>query len=260
MRITGKLSLKLKKHKMRKKVNIKRRLLYLSISMLCSWIYYPKTIFILLGGLIGQRIFINSHIKTMENKEKEDLDKWICLFFESLSNYLDSGYNPFAAWSRSLEQVSKRLEGEDRRSPIAENFCREVSRSIERRNEGWAMEENLDLLSKNLNHKYFSSFLKHFILGTRQGADLAALTENFLLIMNDRRDLRQERETKLYAAKREQLMLFAMPFILLLCMRTGSMISSQSGIFDFIIRMVCLPVFYLAYKWSEEILSYANFD
>lgn len=260
MKTSEKLSKRVERFRHRKKINIKRRLGYLAISMFCSWIYYPKIIFILLGGLVGQRIFINNHIKSLENKEKEDLDKWICSFFESLSNYLDSGYNPFAAWSKSRDQLSKRLEEEDKATSIGRSFCREVGRSIERRNEGWAMEENLDLLSKNIGHKDFSSFIKHFVLGTRQGADLAALTENFLSIMNDRRDLRQERETKLYSAKREQLMLFAMPFILLLCMRTGSMIGAQSGIIEFIIRMLCLPVFYLAYRWSEEILSYADYE
>lgn len=242
-------------------ISWKRKAIYYLISTICAYIYYPKLYFVIIASLIAVRLMKKQYRKKIKKDRLRQLDKWIALFFESLANNLDSGHNPYISWENTSKTLLKRLkESGDENNMVASSFCKFLIETVKRRSEGWSIKENLNMLAKNLNHKYFSSFIEHFELGIRQGADLAIMTGNFLNVMNDKRELMEERDAKLYAAKREQTILFIMPFILLACMRSSSMLYVSAGIIDLILRIFCLAIFLIAYKWTESILAYAKVE
>lgn len=234
--------------------------LALALSGLFSWIYYPRWWFILLGMAFGFRQAKAWWKVNQAEAQKKALEKWILSFFERLMNFLDAGYNPLESWARAGaalqgeggEEKEGFLSGLDRE--VKDRLTENVLDVIKKYKEGQSFEDALVSFGQEVSSPLVENFIHHFILGIRQGGDLAKLTESFYRLLFDRRELDRDRETKLYAAKRELAVLFVMPFILLASLRYSSLGQGGRGLINLLIHLFCLGLFYLAWLWARSIL------
>ena len=230
------------------------------LSGLCAWIYYPRWWFILVGILLGIRQLRKWWLQKLVRDWNRALEQRILAFFERLMNYLDAGYNPPDSWERAALALGGQSKANkalfqsplDKRSQ--EEFYGRVHGVIQSYREGDSFEEALQAFGQDLSLPLLDNFIHHFVLGIHQGGDLAQLTESFYRLLFDRRELARDRETKLYAAKRELAILFAMPFILLAALRASAMGQGGRGLMDLLIHAFCLALFYGAWLWAQAIL------
>lgn len=237
------------------------QLFALSLSGLFSWIYYPRWWFVLPGMLLGLRQ-IKAWWKEKQVRDRNKaMEESLLSFFERLMNYLDAGYNPLESWAGAGRALKgEKREGDSKYQSMQERdgqekVTEEVLAVIRKYEEGKSLEEALEYFSQELSSPLVENFIRHFILGIRQGGDLAQLTESFYRLLFDRQELNRDRETKLYAAKRELVILFIMPFVLLASLRYSALEQGGEGLFHFIIHLFCLGLFYLAWRWAKAIIN-----
>lgn len=204
--------------------------------------------FALFGAYKGFRLGKHSQYKEASLRSEDDFAK----FLETFASFLEAGFNPEKALISSIETLKKRKSKENEEPSFLMRRLMEIPMKFR---EGKTFDQVLKEFGQSFSSGLVPSFVKHLLLGKRQGADLCALSLNFLHILVDQKELREEREAQLYSAKREEIILFIMPFVLLALVRWTGLVPVGEGPVIALVKIVCLFLFGLAWKWSQKILE-----
>ena len=210
------------------------------------WLSLPFAIF---GAYKGLCLGKESEKKEEALRSETDFAK----FLESYASFLEAGFNPEKSLISSIETMEKRSSKEE--GLVPSYFMKGLMEIPLQFREGRNFDQTLILFSQRFSGGMVPSFIKHLLLGKKQGADLSALSLNFLHILIDQKELREERETQLYSAKREEILLFIMPFVLLGLVRWTGLEPTGGGVLNALVKIICLFLFGLAWKWSQKILE-----
>lgn len=238
-------------------------LLVTALSGVCAWLFYPRLWFLLIGMVLGLVQGKKAWIKAKEREMQDKKERVLVDFFDAMINHLEAGDNPPASWAWALDQVQRKWQVTEGQAKGGEKNCsllkepllvRQLGEVLRRYRGGMGFDCALKGLAEEKPGLLLEDYLHHFILGIHQGADLAKLTKSFYRLLVDERELAQDRQSKLAGARREQAILFIMPFLLLCAMRMSGMGQSGGGGINLLLHIFCLLLFYLAWRWSQSII------
>lgn len=222
--------------------------LWTLVAFICAWIYLPLWPFVLGVTVLAFFYARKAYQRRKAKEEDKRLQQDFASFLDILSGTLQAGANLITG----LRETERELAVKEREDAV---FTPALQRALVRYEEGDSLAMALQSLAGQLESPLVQSFVDSLLLGIERGADLAQLITSYGEILSDLRELEEEREAKLFAARREQNLLFAMPFILLVMMRLGGFLPKELNLTDILIRLVCLVILGLAWKWCRNILD-----
>ena len=214
---------------------------------LMSRILYPKLYFSLLSLPFGSRFLVRQLRMRREAAEAKRDRSHTRIFLEALISHLNGSYNFEGAMEATTAKLSLILTAD---APL----MRKLNRFVKAMALGAGRSEALDCLVGGGDDVFMKQLVASLKLGLRQGIDCTVLIGRFHQSLVDYQDLIEEREAGLAAVKREQNMLFLLPFLLLPALYLSGL-GSEAGILSLLSRLIFLLILIVAWKWSSAILT-----
>lgn len=219
-------------------------LLGLSVSWLLFPLYWIYPIAAILGGIL-----MGKYRKAQDEKEAyyRHLNQ-TKLFFENLSSNMNAGYNFYDGMRKTHMDLENLLEDQAL-------ILQALSLYFKSYDSGLGQERALANFASCFNNDFMTQFSESMVIGLKQGAHLSSIIHGFYMNIVEYQDLEEDRKIKLIASRKEQTLLFIMPFILLLAMQVTGLQSRDLSILAIISRLIFLILFILAFIWTKGILS-----
>ncbi len=213
-----------------------------------SWIFLPRLWFLACSIPLGYICFSKIMKQRTNNRKKLNLLRQERLFFESLQSNLVGMQNLSQAMHTTYHDLAK-LFDENEEIMVALKLYLEAIQT------GEGQERALDKFASALGDPLLSQFSTSLSAAYYQGLDLDQLISSYHLVLVDFQDLADEKEAKLLSSRKEQALLFILPFIMLLMMQVTGLDGGSLGLTGLLARLVFLILFVIAWLWSEQIIS-----
>lgn len=223
---------------------------YAALALVCGAVFLFRWWFMLAAFLFGLRLGrLQWKKKNRERKAVEHRQQFQA-FLEMIHARLDSGSNIAQALEQALFQMKREFCMEEE----TDDFSSTLKEAVDRTSSGMSLREAFLHLVREEKDPLTKSFFENLLVGMTQGADLATLAGSYLRLLMEEQELRLDREAKLAGPKREQLLLFSMPIVMLFVMYTTGLASTDYGFMDYAVRVFCIGLFFVAWRWSVHIL------
>lgn len=215
-----------------------------------AWFYFDSALVILPALLISRFLARREYRRRKAREKRWRIRTDFKLYLEHLSAQLNAGRNLRTSMQLSTADMKSKLlrQGRER-----SEFLNGMEVALEQMEQGGGLKECAEVFLQRIEDPLIHRFWELLLIGAEHGANIPDLALSFYRMISAQEDLIENRKLKLYAAKREQYLLFAMPLVLMGAMRiTG--ITKSSGAADWIARMICLGIFLAAWRISLRIL------
>lgn len=223
-------------------------LLAIIATSILSWIFLPRVWFLFLSLPLGYMTFRKLMKKRELSSAKVNLLRQERLFFESLQSNLVGKQNLSQAMLLTQQDLSKLFE-EDERIMVALNQYGEIVRL------GEGQDKALLYFGHILGDPLMEQFSRSLISAFYQGISIDQLIQSYHLVLVEFQDLADEKEAKLLSSRKEQALLFILPFVMLFMMQITGLDGGPIGLIGLIARSVFLLLFIIAWLWSEQIIG-----
>lgn len=227
-------------------------LIYGLLGALAGYIFISKLFCVLIFSGLALYLAKRRYRQELINEEVERERLEFQYLLENFSSSIESGRNVIDALIIANDDMGQVFSTE--KNEIA-SLRKRLSDFFSEQKSGQFLAEGLEKLSLSCKDKMTASFFSRLEPAIRQGADLTAFSRSYYRLLLDEEKLRAERKARLDAAKREQTLLFAMPFLLLAVMRASGIVTDEYKMIDYLARAIALICFYIAFLWSKAILN-----
>ena len=212
---------------------------------LAAWMFFPHVLLLPIGVFWGQAFLKKEREHLEARKLRQEMEDGFRFFLEAFSAALQSGATTVQAVRYAKDNVDQQK--------LAPRFIDTVNALLGAYQGGDSLEKALLQWSNICQTHLITNFCENLCLGIRKGADLCALSEVYLRILEDEQKSDKERKTLLSASIREQRLLLCMPFVFLFLLRSSGMVEAEGSLLNMIIHGICALLFYLAYRWMKSI-------
>lgn len=202
------------------------------------------------GAIYGQKRVKQVQKKRRAERQRADFRR----FLEAFAPKLDGGSNVPEALRYAYAQLNSQ------ETVNAHSFFLRIADLLEVEQSGLSLKEGMRELARRIDDWMIQSYWESFVIGMVQGSDLAALSNAYLRIVVEEEQLMKNREAKLDASQREQLILLTMPFILLAVMQMTGLVRSEYRLMDYVVRIVFAILYGIAWVWSKHILEESGLE
>ncbi|MDD7593284.1 MAG: hypothetical protein PUJ57_03500 [Peptoniphilaceae bacterium] len=208
-----------------------------------GWFIAGSTV---IGWFFGRRKAKRQQEKRDAERQRRDFRR----FLEALAPRLDAGSNIVEALRFAYTEVTQQDE-----MSLSHPLMQRIGQLLEAEQNGLSIKSGMKEIAAHNGDWMITSYFESMIIGMVQGADLGALSNAYLRILVEEEQLKSDREARLDAARREQIILFTMPFLLLAVMQLTGLVSNEYRLLDYVMRLVFAVLYGAAWIWSRSILE-----
>lgn len=218
------------------------------LGLFLGWLYLPKASFSIAFAAFGAMALLKYVARQKNAQLQRKVQEEFSLFLDCFASNMSAGKNLLNAISDSKEET-RLAEGAD--GPIIEaldHFTLKVRQGI-------GIGEALNDIAEEVTDRTVSCFFQSLSFALDRGVNMMQLAETYHVLLQEQRDLEKERALHLAGMRREQILLFFMPVVLVTAMRLFGIQGSALSLLEVVVRILCLLLFWAAWRWSAAIIG-----